>query len=385
MRSFPLLVAGFLIGLGCSSKKTPDPKPTAPEKAASRPADPTGPVATVNGKPVSRERLERELAQSRARYELTRKEVQPAMMANLRRTLVRRLVEAEVLRQKADELGLAPSPEEQEMLWREYRKRLGTEEAFQSFLERSGTTEADLRARFEDNLIRERVNRHVTSTIAFSDEELQTYYEEHIDRFRHPDAVHLRQIVVEVPKASPPDYREVQRDKARKTLERLRNGADFAVVAGAVSDGPGRDRGGDLGFAERSRLLPEVAAVAFRLKPGQLSDVIETKFGFTIIQVLEVRPAHTESFAQARPAIERRLVAQRRRKKVHEALETWKSEMDIELFEDTQLFTPGYIKPSKHPEGIIVPDGFRRRVGEPEPIQERTVQPPADESGERER
>jgi len=79
-------------------------------------------------------------------------------------------------------------------------------------------------------------------------------------------------------------------EKIKKIKQLLDNGADFAQVARQYSEDPGtRERGGDLGFVERGTLVKEFEEVAFQLKPGEISDIVRTQFGFHIIQLLERR------------------------------------------------------------------------------------------------
>lgn len=333
------------LSVGCKDEPpAPAAKATATrENGASEPDEASssgsGPIATVNGEPVSRERFERELAQSKARYEAARKSVQPELLDNLRRSLVRRMVEAEVVRQKAAEWGIAPPTEELDAMWTKHRERFGTDDSFRAFLERAGTTEDDLKQQFINELLMDRVKQRLEEQLALNEDELRTYYETRKEHFAQPEEVRVSQILIQLPPGSTDEQEAAQREKAEETLKTLRGGADFASVARRVSDGPAATRGGDLGFLPRGRLVPAVEAKAFELEPGQISDVIPSRFGFHIISVAGRREARQLDFEQARPAIERRIRAQALRREVHEAIERWKREMDIQLFEDTDLYT----------------------------------------------
>lgn len=340
MRTF-IVFAPAIVGAAIACRDpSPPPPPASEAPTETAPAEEkTGPIATVEGVPVSRARFERELAQSRARYAKARKEVQPALLDNLRRSLVRRLVESEVLRQKANEWEIAPSDEELDAMWTRHRERFGTDDAFRAFLERAGTTEADLKNQFVDNLILDRIKQRLDERLEIPEETLQEYYRSRPQRFERPEEVRVAQILIEVPPGVTEEEAADRRALAQTTLERLRDGADFARVATEVSEGPARMRGGDLGFLPRGRLVPEVDRVAFELKPGQLSDVIQSRFGFHIVRVMEHRPERKLSFEEARPQIVERLRGQMLRSELHEHLEQWKRQMDIELFESTDLYT----------------------------------------------
>jgi len=85
-----------------------------------------------------------------------------------------------------------------------------------------------------------------------------------------------------------PEFSAEQRKKAESALQRVKNGEDFAKVATEVSEDPGsKDKGGDLGSTGRGAYVPEFETAAYSLEPGQVSDIIETQFGFHIIKLLE--------------------------------------------------------------------------------------------------
>lgn len=85
-----------------------------------------------------------------------------------------------------------------------------------------------------------------------------------------------------------PTYSSDERKKAEAALKRVQSGEDFAKVASEVSQDPGsKDKGGDLGFASKGSYVPEFEAAAYKLKPGEVSGIVETQFGFHIIKLTE--------------------------------------------------------------------------------------------------
>jgi peptidyl-prolyl cis-trans isomerase D len=135
-----------------------------------------------------------------------------------------------------------------------------------------------------------------------TDKEIADFYKSNLKSlFSYPDRVRARHILIGVaPNASDKD-RAAAKAKAEKILEQLKKGADFAKLAAQYSDDPGsRERGGDLGFFERGQMIKPFEDAAFALKPGQLSGVVETRFGYHIIQVEEAKPAHTDTLVQAK-------------------------------------------------------------------------------------
>ncbi|MCX7902340.1 MAG: peptidylprolyl isomerase, partial [Burkholderiaceae bacterium] len=119
--------------------------------------------------------------------------------------------------------------------------------------------------------------------------------------------------------------KEGARKLAEQTLARLRNApGDFARLAKELSKDPGSAaNGGDLGFFGRNMMVKPFEEAAFALKEGQLSEVIETDFGFHIIRLTEIRPARVKSFDEVRAEIEREVRRQQAQKKFAEAAETF--------------------------------------------------------------
>lgn len=133
---------------------------------------------------------------------------------------------------------------------------------------------------------------------------IEKYYADHKDQFTEPEKVHARHVLISTQKRS----EEEARQQAETVRARLKAGEDFAKVAQAYSDDPGtRDKGGDLGWFERGRMVPEFEQAAFSLAVGQVSEPVRTAYGFHIIQVLEKRPPRVRPLSEVREEIRRSL------------------------------------------------------------------------------
>jgi hypothetical protein len=130
-----------------------------------------------------------------------------------------------------------------------------------------------------------------------SDDEARKYYDEHKPT-GDLDQVHVQHILLAtVAMPSPTNMNgaapdpEAKRQLADQLLQRVKNGEDFAELAKQFSDDPGsKDKGGDLGWSERFKYVPQFEEVAWKLQPGQISDVVKTDYGFHIIKMLERKP-----------------------------------------------------------------------------------------------
>lgn len=152
--------------------------------------------------------------------------------------------------------------------------------------------------------------------------ELEAWYEEHRDRYRRPERVRVRQILVE------------ERETAEEALGRLRGGADFADVARDLSIEPGADTtGGAQGELARDELPPAFAEVIFRLQPSEVSGVVEADYGFHVFQVTERLPAEVLPLEAVRDDVERALRQERADRSLDELVAEARGRYDVSVWD----------------------------------------------------
>jgi peptidyl-prolyl cis-trans isomerase D len=138
-------------------------------------------------------------------------------------------------------------------------------------------------------------------------EEIADYYQDHQKQFSRPEQVKARHILVQVGEDAAQDEVEQARQKIAEAAERLEQGAEFAQVAGEVSEGPSAAEGGDLGWFGRGSMVQAFEDAAFALQPGEISEPVRTRFGFHLIRVEDRREAGVQPLDQVREEIEQRL------------------------------------------------------------------------------
>src|SRR5580700_6646607 len=145
----------------------------------------------------------------------------------------------------------------------------------------------------------------MASLISVKDEDLQAYYDKNQKLYAENEKRHAHHILIPVddPKDAKADAAALA--SAQQVLAQLKAGKDFAELARKYSADPGSSvQGGDLGWAERDAYVEPFADALFKLQPGQISDPVKTQFGYHIIRLDEVRPAHVQTLAEARAKIE---------------------------------------------------------------------------------
>ncbi len=161
-------------------------------------------------------------------------------------------------------------------------------ETLEKEVTKSGQDFEDFKSQIKNQLLTQDVIRkEVGSRIIISHEDVIKYYEAHKQDFVRPEMVVLREIFVSTEKKPEADIPTL-RKKAENLRDRvLKNGDDFGELAKRFSDSPTAQQSGELGAFERSKLDPNISEKVFALNRGQMTDVIETKTGFEILQVRE--------------------------------------------------------------------------------------------------
>jgi peptidyl-prolyl cis-trans isomerase SurA len=140
--------------------------------------------------------------------------------------------------------------------------------------------------------------------ILISPLKIEQYYQAHRDEFKMDDQVKLRMIFLPQPSDSPPG---AVKKLGEEILAKIDAGVPFEEMASVYSAGSHRSEGGDRGWVDRTYFKPSLATVAFSLKPGQHSGVLEEPEGCYLLMVEDTKPAHVKEMKEVRDDIERTL------------------------------------------------------------------------------
>ena len=181
---------------------------------------------------------------------------------------------------------------------------------FTKTLQQEGITYEKARRDYRDTFIVEQMRyKNISSAIMISPHKIETYYVEHKDEFKEEDKVKLRMIVL----TNAPETDTTQTRKlAEEILAKLKDGASFGEMASIYSQGSQAKQQGEWDWVEKSVLRKELADVAFSLKPGERSGVIETPGAFYIMLVEDKHEARVKPLPDVRDSIEKILLAKER-------------------------------------------------------------------------
>jgi len=172
-------------------------------------------------------------------------------------------------------------------------------------------TDEEVRAFFDDHKDNYRTQPQIKATyvqfdtslmkssVEISDDTIAAYYESHPEDFQAEKRVNARHILFKVDQGADASVNDSQKAEAKRIYEMAKAGKDFAELARQYSEGPTKDKGGDLGWFTRTRMVKPFADKAFSMAAGEIGEPIRTDFGWHVIKVEQIEEATTRSLEEA--------------------------------------------------------------------------------------
>jgi len=177
------------------------------------------------------------------------------------------------------------------------------------------------------------LEQQIGDTVTVSEEETKAYYDEHQNEFTTPEMVKARHILVKVDPSAPEEEKKQAYQKAEEILKKVQDGEDFAELATEVSDDSHtQSKGGDLGFFSRGKIVKPFEDVAFQMKPGETSGIVESQFGYHIIRVEDRKEETVHSYDSMKERIHQRLLQQKKATHVTDFIEKAMKDANAELY-----------------------------------------------------
>lgn len=261
------------------------------------------PIADVNGVAIPRADFERQLDRTRDRFKQANRDIPPALETRLKENILRRLIEDELIVQKAKAEQVALPDEEFEARFADHRKRFGSDQAYQDFLKRTNQSEQELRSELKKTLLRERLYAKLIPDVDPADADTKAYYEKFLQRYVDPEQIKASHILLKYQESDPEPVKQEKINKCKKLATEAKKGGDFAKLASENSDGPTASRGGDLGFFPRGRMVKQFEDAAFAAKAGSVVGPVETPFGCHVIKVFEKKERRQRTYEESKPSV----------------------------------------------------------------------------------
>lgn len=347
-----LIVAGLcltLAGAACSSTPDVPDQSTAHEYASAQDDDSaesgqdsqddqagaqnaetpraTGPVAEVDGEPITAETFNKEIDKIVATGQ-----VPPQLLGQLSGQIVNKIVDKTLIDNAVARADIKIADDKVDARVEEIKAEFaaanqgvdGKMGSLDALVAQLGITEGEFRDSVRESLAIEQLLADNGMTYPTS-AEIRAFYDENPEAFEQPEQVHARHILIKVAEDADDDAWEEARKRAADIQQKASApGADFAALAAELSEGPlGERNGGDLGWFGHEQMVPEFEKVAFALEKDEVSEPVRTQFGWHIIQKLDFREGGVVAFDE----VEERLENKMRNDHVQKALSDLLSEL----------------------------------------------------------
>jgi peptidyl-prolyl cis-trans isomerase C len=289
-----------------------------------------GKVAVVNGSVITRAEFDREVRAAQQRLSMMGKSPTDSQMQAIEKETLERFIERELLYQESQKRGIKV---DEAALDAKFKKQFPDEAAFKKILSNMNMTEADLKMQFIKGMaIRQFIDKEFMQKATVTDKETKEYYDSQLDSFKQPEQVRASHVLIKVD----PPADESRKAQARKTLEeiqkKLKKGEGFAASAKESSQCPSSAKGGDLGYFGRGKMVRPFEEAAFSLQPGEISDIVETKFGYHLIKVVDKKSESTMPYKDVKGKIEQRLKREKGQKELSSYVSKLKEKAKVERF-----------------------------------------------------
>ena len=287
-------------------------------------------AARVNGQPIVL-RIVRLLAEQGAPPGKAPRSPEPGTY----RQALQQAIVRELLFQEALKRNLAADDARVEQAYNEARVRFKDDKAWTAMLAGQGLDPQAFRAELRVHQTIQKLLGQVADEahVQATDQEAQAFYESHPAVFDAGERVRASHILVRVPEGTAAARKEELRKKAEALLGRVRGGEDFAALAKKSSEDPGSAaKAGELPAFGRGQMVPAFEKAAFALKPGEVSGIVESPFGFHIIKVSEKIPARKAAFPEVKEQLKQQMVQQKRQQAQQSFLNSLRAKAKIETF-----------------------------------------------------
>jgi peptidyl-prolyl cis-trans isomerase C len=305
----------------------PGQPPATPPKPV--PAQLPDVVARVNGQAVTRQDFERMI------HTIETRAGQP-IPADRRDEILRgaldQLLTYTLLSQESKTRGIKVEDAEVDAKMQQLRGQFPTQEAFEKAVKDRGMTVEGLRKDAKVDLsVTKLMDAEVSTVPGPSDLETKDFYDKNPNQFKQEEQVRASHILIRVDEKADAAKKAKAKAEITQVLKQARAGGDFAKLAQEHSQDTSAAQGGDLNYFSKGQMVPAFDKVAFELKPGEISDVVTTQFGYHIIKVVDHKPGRVVPLEEASEQIKHYLGEQKKAQHAETYVDGLKKKSKIEV------------------------------------------------------
>jgi len=294
-------------------------------------ASPDEVMATVDGEPVTRGEVDAAIdAMLGPQLRMIPEEQRAAVRAQVASKVLEGVIEKTLLMRAVDEQGIEVEADEVAASLEQITKRLPPDKTIEDYLAGVGMSEDELENEIAEGL---RVQKWLEARAGDVEEatpsEIEALYESDRERFTVSETVEARHILVAIESGDDAEAMAEKKAEAEKIRQELVNGRSFEETARAVSDCPSREQGGTLGAFAKGEIVPGLEEAAFSQEVEEIGPVVETRFGYHIIQVQKHTDEKVMTLAEVQADIAAQLRAEKQRAAIEAAIAELKKEATV--------------------------------------------------------
>ncbi|WP_243371966.1 peptidylprolyl isomerase [Geotalea sp. SG265] len=321
-----------VVAYGAEAQKSQASTAQKEAAAAGKKGSPADPVAKVNGTIITRQDLDRAVKVLVAQNRLPQP-LPPEQQKQAEDAALDQLISAELLYQAGQKSEIKDLDKQVEEKIGQNRAKFSSSAEFDKALKSVDMSEKDLKDfTRKDLVITTFIERDIVSKIKVTEADAKKFYDDNADKFKQEESVRASHILIGADAKAGDEDKKKAREKAEGILKKIKAGEDFATLAKAESTCPSSKQGGDLGTFAKGQMVAPFEKAAFALKPGEVSDVVETQFGYHIIKLAEKKEAGMVKFDDVKSKIIDYLKSQKIQKDVSDYLAELKKTAKTEKF-----------------------------------------------------
>ncbi len=329
-----IIVIAMVFGVSTAAAEPAGPSAAKAGTPVENKVSPQPPnAATVNGKAIPYADFETEITLLQRRMEQQGQILPEERMGEIRGQLLDEMINQELLYQESQKQGLKIDARKVEEEMDALKARYKDPQEFQQLLSEMHLTEKKIKEQMEQKMaIRAWLDKEIISSIDVSDEAAKSFYDQNPAYFAQPAQVHARHILIKVEEGATTETKQAARKKIEELKKRIDAGEDFSALAREHSECPSAANGGDLGYFAQGKMVKPFSDKAFSMKVNEVSDPVETNFGYHLIQILDRRESNTVTFDEAKEKIKQNLRNQGIQEKVQTHLAELRKVADIKTY-----------------------------------------------------
>ena len=291
-----------------------------------------GALATANGIVITQDDFDKEMERTRSQFARNGRPLSESQSANIKKGVLETLINRELLYQESQNKGVKIEDKEVNEQFDIVKKRFPNENEYKAALQKMSISEVELKLQIRKGMAIQQYVDNLVQEVKVSEAEVKDFYKNNPDMFKQPEQIKASHILIKVDTQADKPMKDQANKKIKEIQKKLKAGKDFTSLAIEFSEGPSNTKGGDLGYFNRGQMVKPFEDAAFKLKPGEVSEIVETRFGYHLVKVVDKKPESVASYENVKDKIAQYIDQNKKEKVIKTKIEKLRQKAVIETF-----------------------------------------------------